>query len=158
MKLEECLLPLNIPARPGIKLPGYDSITIHWIGPYPMQSVQIPRQWWIDSKQEASAHYIVKDENVLLCIPTDEVAWHCGCKAGNYSSIGIEVVPFTSKGEFSAATIDTLKELIATLKKVKLVRHYDWTGKDCPKWYTPLSDIPGGDERWEQLKEILCAS
>jgi N-acetylmuramoyl-L-alanine amidase CwlA len=155
MELTERLLPLGL-ARPGTPLPLYNSITIHWIGPYPSQNVEDPRKWWIDSKQEASAHFILKDDIVICTVPISEVAWHCGCRAGNFSSIGIEVIPASKNGEFSSKSVQTLKELIATLNKVELKRHYDWTGKDCPLYYTPLSTIEGGDKRWEELKNEIA--
>jgi N-acetylmuramoyl-L-alanine amidase len=101
---------------------------------------------------EASAHYIVKDSEVLQAIPTDEVAWHCGSK-GNYSSIGIEVIPASYNGMFSTASIDTLRSLLLLLPKVPLKRHYDWTGKDCPRYYTPMSE--GGEERWKWIESEL---
>jgi N-acetylmuramoyl-L-alanine amidase CwlA len=152
MILKQDLLPVGCPARPGIALQSVFSITIHWIGPYPNQAVDTPRAWWVKSGLQASAHYIVKDADVLQCIPTSEVAWHCGSK-GNYTSLGIEVVPASIQGEFSETSIATLKELLGTLPHVELRRHYDWTGKDCPLWYTPLSD--GGEDRWNKLREEL---
>jgi N-acetylmuramoyl-L-alanine amidase CwlA len=156
MKLIEALLPIG-KDRPGIEMPFYNSITIHWIGPYPFQSVYEPRQWWIDSSSVASAHFILKGDTVLLTVPTTEVAYHCGCKEGNNSSIGIEVIPVTTDGDFSDLSIQTLKELLGILRKVELKRHYDWTGKDCPLYYTPLSTIADGEMRWIALKGRLQA-
>jgi N-acetylmuramoyl-L-alanine amidase CwlA len=88
----------------------------------------------------------------MQCIPLYEVAWHCGCK-GNYTSYGIEVIPADVTGRFSDLTIETLIYCISTLPKLELLRHYDWTKKDCPLYYTPLSD--GGQTRWEQLTSAI---
>lgn len=110
-------------------------ITIHWIGPYPGQTPAQVRQYWIDSKGEASAHYIIKDDEVLQCWPLNKVAWHAGCKAGNTTSIGIEVCPCDTEGRFSERSIQTLKELLETFPRYSVVRHHDWTGKDCPAFY-----------------------
>lgn len=138
-------------ARPGIPLNNPTSITIHWIGPYPKQQPADVIKWWtrdgIEPSQAASAHYIIKDELCVQAIPDAEVAWHCGCK-GNYSSIGIEVIPMNVEGQFSADSIATLKALLQHLPKVELKRHYDWTGKDCPKYYIDQHE-------WEELKEWL---
>lgn len=129
---------------------GFDNgqascITIHWIGPFPGQTPEQVRDYWIKSNGEASAHYIIKDSECLQCWPLDTVAWHAGCRAGNYSSIGIEVIPKNEAGEFSDESIATLKELIATLPpKLPIVRHYDWTGKDCPKYYCDVN-------KWQEL-------
>lgn len=140
-------------ARPGTKIESIESITIHWIGPYPNQSVEVPRNWWDTSGLEASAHFIIKDELVLATVPMDEVAWHCGVPKGNATSIGIEVIPEDKNGRFSAASIETLKELLQDIPRVPIKRHYDWTKKDCPLYYTPISF--GGEERWQALKKEL---
>lgn len=152
MILHELYLPDKCKGRPRIPLVKPTSITIHWIGPFPNQSVYIPRDYWVNQNMEASAHWIVKNEEVLATIPMDEVAWHCGSK-GNYHSIGIEVVPVNTAGEFGMTTLSTLYELIDKIEAqfgyLELKRHYDWTGKDCPRYYTPV--VQGGQERWEQF-------
>lgn len=143
------LLPKGHKGRPGIPLQNPTSITIHWIGPYPNQNDAIVYNWWDTGNVTASAHFIVKDDKCTQIIPTDEVAWHCGSR-GNYTSIGIEVVPENTDGKFSDKTIETLHDLCQTLPDVELVRHYDWTKKTCPLYYTPMTE--GGQERWEELK------
>lgn len=123
-------------------------ITIHYIGPYPGQSVEAVRQWWIDSKAEPSAHFVVKDDDVLQCWPTDKIAWHAGTRAGNLTSIGIEVIPCNAQGRFSEKSIKTLKELLDTLPRLPLVRHYDWSGKNCPAYYVD-------NDEWKDLLKKL---
>jgi N-acetylmuramoyl-L-alanine amidase CwlA len=95
---------------------------------------------------------VIKDGLVICAIPPTEVAWHCGSK-GNYTSIGIEVVPMNKNGEFSDASIASLYELIKAWPNLELLRHYDWTQKDCPRFYTPF--VAGGNEAWADLKERL---
>ena len=141
-----------------------DTILIHWIGPYPNQSVYAPWYWWEDGTNgdgiQASAHFIVKGENVLQALPLNEVGWHSG-DARNYHSIGIEVIPMNNDGEFEQDTVETLKELVAHIRKTypraRLERHFDGTQKkDCPKWYTPLArDGKEGNERWIALRNYL---
>ena len=132
------------------------SITLHWIGPTPGQTPDVVRNYWLKGNDgkgiEASAHYVIKDSLCLQCIPEQEVAWHCGSK-GNYSSIGIEVIPMSIEGEYSADSIDTIIQLLKHLPRVQLLRHYDWTQKDCPKFYTPL--VKDGQKRWDELLEEL---
>ena len=154
-----------------------EKIIVHWIGPYPNQTPAVARNWWENGSDgrgvRASAHYVVKDESVLQCLPLDEVGWHSG-DARNYGSIGIEVVPMNLAGEFSAATIQTLKELVRHVRKetgidLKLERHFDGVQKkDCPRFYTPVANLTGvegraanpdgGDMRWEELKAFLNAA
>jgi N-acetylmuramoyl-L-alanine amidase CwlA len=130
------------------------SITIHWVGPFPGQTPSVVRQYWVKNNLQASAHYVIKDDECIQCIPDGEVAWHCGCK-GNYESFGIEVIPMNIEGRFSQESIDTLKQVVSHLAPTKILRHYDWTGKDCPLYYTPLSD--GGDDRWRDLVAELLS-
>jgi len=138
-----------------------DKIIIHWIGAYPGQSVYAPYYWWEDGTNgegvQASAHFIVKNKDVLQALPLDEVGWHSG-DIRVWNSIGIEVIPMDTKGEFSQVTIETLKELIAHIRtvypKTKLERHFDGVQKkDCPRYYTPI--VENGQERWEKLKSYL---
>lgn len=125
------------------------TVTIHWIGPFPGQTPEQVRNYWISSKGEASAHFIIKDEECLQCWPLEKAAWHAGCRPGNYTSIGIEVVPEDTDGRFSDKSITTLKELLDRyFPNRPLVRHYDWTGKDCPKFYVDR-------EHWTGLLEKL---
>ena len=72
----------------------------------------------------------------MQCWPNDKVAWHCGNKKGNESSIGIEVIPANIDGEFSELSIKTLRELYNHLGLKSIYRHFDWNGKQCPAYYT----------------------
>ena len=144
MILEKDFIPEGTNCDTKLKLTSLDSITIHWIGPYPEQTPAQVRKYWIDSKGEASAHFIIKDSNVLQCWPTDKVAWHAGCKVGNMTSIGFEVVPMNKEGVFSKLSIKTLSQLLDTLPNKPLVRHFDWTGKKCPAYYCDSN-------KWEEL-------
>jgi len=150
-----------------------DRIIIHWIGPYPGQSVMSAWYWWEHGSDGsgvvASAHFIINGKDVLQALPLDEVGWHSGDNR-NWRSIGIEVVPMNAAGEYSPETIETLKELVAhireTYPKTTLERHYDGTQKkDCPRFYTPVTSLldgggrvanpEGGDERWIKLRNYL---
>ena len=141
-----------------------DAIVIHWIGPYPGQSVYAPWYWWEDGTNgdgiQDSAHFIVKGKDVLQALPLNEVGWHSG-DSRNYHSVGIEVIPMDADGEFAQDTAETLKELVAHIRRTypcaRLERHFDGAQKkDCPKWYTPLAlDGKEGDERWIALRNYL---
>jgi len=150
-----------------------EKIIIHWIGAYPNQKVNDPWDWWENGSDgkgiRASAHFIIKDETILQCIPLNEIAWHSGDDR-NYNSIGIEVIPMNMDGEFSKTTIDTLRVLIQYIRdrthlQLKLERHYDGIQKkDCPLFYTPLSNVItkdsnninlNGQDRWKYLGLFL---
>lgn len=147
MKLIQDFLPEGLPCdtKSFFKEGEADSYTIHWIGAYPGQSPQDVRAWWETSAGEASAHFIIKDDLCLQCLPLWKTAYHTGNLVGNKTSIGIEVIPKNSKGEFSQKSIETLKELFFLLPVKPILRHFDWSGKECPKFYID-------DDKWEQLK------
>lgn len=153
MNIIKRLIPEGSPARPGTGISSITSITLHWIGAFPGQTVNDPWNYWVNRRLQCSAHYVVKNDDVLQAIPITEVAYHCGKPEGNLTSIGIEVVPCNIAGEFNKVTIATLKELFVLLPDVPLMRHYDWTKKDCPRFYTP--HVEGGDIRWAQLVKEL---
>ena len=168
-------LSLGKQARSGIKFAKpLQRIVIHWIGPYPNQAVSTPWNWWENGSDgkgvQASAHFIIKDADIIQCLPLNEVGWHSG-DARNHDSIGIEVIPMNDRGEFSKLTIDALKLLVQHIRKetgkqLPLERHFDGAQKkDCPRYYQPRTDLageggrvenpPGGEERWENLKLFL---
>jgi len=151
-----------------------EKIIIHWIGPYPHHTPTGVRSWWENGSDkrgvQASTHYVIKESEVLQCLPLNEVGWHSS-DSRNYNSIGIEVIPMNNAGEFSKQTIETLKELVQHIKKeigkdLVLERHFDnGVKKDCPRFYTPVTSLAGvegrgvnpegGDQRWEELKKYL---
>jgi N-acetylmuramoyl-L-alanine amidase len=174
MEITQKLLSLGKQARPGIKfIKPLEKIIIHWIGPFPNQIVSIPRNWWENGSDgkgiQASAHFIIKDADIIQCVPLNEVAWHSG-DSRNYSSIGVEIIPMNINGEFSKMSIDTLYSLVNYIREktgiyLQLERHYDGTQKkDCPLFYTPFSKIINknadgcdldGQQRWKELKCFL---
>jgi len=183
MKITEHLLSLGKMARgdtsntnkPLLFTRTLEKIIIHWIGPYPHHTPAGVRNWWENGSDgrgvRASAHFIIKDGEVLQCLPLNETGWHSG-DTRNHSSIGIEVIPMNKMGEFSETTQNTLKELVAYIRKetgkeLELERHFDGVQKkDCPRFYTPITSIldgdrvfnpEGGQERWENLINFLNA-
>ena len=178
MQLKEHLLSLGKRARglngkPVLFDRPVDLIIIHWIGPYPGHEPAGTRNWWENGGNglgvQASAHYIVKGETVLQCLPLNEVGWHSG-DTRNRHSIGIEAIPMNASGAFAPATVETLKELVSLIRKThpgaRLARHYDGAQKkDCPRYYTPAMSLfdgggrvanpEGGEERWVKLRDYL---
>lgn len=164
LHIQKKFLSLGKKARWGEKfVKSVDRIIIHWIGPFPGQTVMTPWHWWETGSDgtgiAASAHFIIKDKNVLQALPLDEVGFHSG-DARNHHSIGIEVVPMNIKGEFSNESIESLREVVQHIYKtypgIFLERHYDGLQrKDCPRWFTPFEE--NGEERWTELVEY-CTS
>ena len=134
-KITTELLRVGHRVRPG----GHytkTSITIHSTG-NTTSTVENERAW-LDNRENdrtASWHFVVGKNKVIQAIPEDEEAWHCGKAEGNKHSISIEIIEsgdrtavLNTAAEFVA---DMLKKYGLTVKDLK--RHYDWTGKDCPR-------------------------
>ncbi|WP_372996900.1 N-acetylmuramoyl-L-alanine amidase [Lutispora sp.] len=138
--------------RPGKKIIKLKGIVIHWTANTRKGANAVAnRNYFNNTKNSVSAHYIVDDKNIIRCIPDDEFAYHVGAKkyaaaglkikVGNYSPnyflIGIEMC-VNSDGDWSKTYQNTVELAAYLLKKYNLninnmYRHHDITGKDCPK-------------------------
>lgn len=163
-KIEKRLLPVNPFSRPGRKLVSIKGIAVHWTGnagatvdQHYKYFVSLADQDPDDEKYDryAGAHFFVDiNGDIAQLIPENEMAYHVGAheyKDGildkfnttypNNCLIGIEMCHPDDTGKFTRATYDKTIELIAyLLEKYDLtfsdiVRHYDVTGKNCPKWF-----------------------
>jgi len=133
-------------------------------------------------KQTGTISIIVDEKEVIQCLPLNEVAYHCGdrnhrilkkdvkkygyTKFGyslldekrltpNFYTIGIEMC-VNEDGDFKGTLRRTVK-LIRYLKSINgnvpLVRHYDITGKKCPK-HKVLGTWKLLDKRpWKEFKK-----
>ncbi len=155
-KIEERLLTVNPYSRSGEKLNKIEKIVIHWVGN--AGSSALGNRNYFDSlatshKTYASSHYIIGlNGEIIRCIPEDEVAFHSGSYSMNRKSIGIEDCHPDWEGKFNDNTYNSLVELSAHIcKKYNLgidaiIRHYDVTGKECPRYYVR------NEQAWIQLK------
>lgn len=147
-------IPRNTPynRRPGIAMnPEY--ITIHNTA-NPTSIASGEREWLVNplNTVEASFHIVVDEKGAIEVIPLNEVAWHAGDKQGpgNMCSIGIEI---TESGDYMQAQrnaeILVAKILLQCGWTIdRLRRHYDWSGKICPR--KMYSD--GTWAGWEKFK------
>lgn len=108
-----------------------------------------------DAAISASAHYFVSDESIYQSVPDNHAAYAVGLgsmkepyfkwpsmwqKITNSNSISIELCGSKSGPEASETTKRTACKLAADLMDKYgltpscLYRHYDVTGKPCPKW------------------------
>ena len=162
MEVKQMHLSQNAYSRPGTKMGKVKGIVIHYVG-NAGSTAEANRNYFenLRSGQKmsngqyryASSHYIVglKGE-IIECIPETEVAYHAS--SANKDHIGIEVCHPTADGKFSKVTYKALIELIIhickrhSLKPLRdVIRHYDVTGKDCPRYYVQ------NPSEWEQLKK-----
>lgn len=105
------------------------------------------------ANRKASAHYFVDEDAVWQSVRDQDTAWHCGGgiqgagghayfgKCTNSNSIGIEMCSDKLDGEYiiTSQTAENAAELTRVLMKkynvpeARVIRHYDVTGKDCPR-------------------------
>ena len=149
------LLSVNDWSRPGIKVDSIKKIVVHYLG-NPETSAQENRDYFESLKylQDTcmSANYVVGTEGeIIQCVPDGEVAW--ASNKANYYSISIENCHHDESGRFTDSTYWSDVHLVAYLtekyglERDDIIRHYDVTGKDCPKWYV---EHPGD---WERFKD-----
>ena len=100
----------------------------------------------------ASCHYIIGlDGEILHLIPDNEIS-HCTNHANIYT-ISIECCHPDDTGKFTEATYKSMvklgKYLMQKYDIKNNIRHYDVTGKICPKWFVDNPD------EWDKFKKEL---
>lgn len=153
-QIEQKLIPVNKYTRPGSKLQRVSGIIIHWTANLNEGADDVAHYRYfsghaIASQTYASAHYFVDHDSALQIIPDGEMAYHVGArnyrtqrlgKYPNAVTIGVETC-VNYKGVKFTAALDRSAWLCAMLLKKHglgiddLYRHYDVTGKDCPKYF-----------------------
>ena len=103
-------------------------------------------------EHKVSSHYIIGvDGTIVQCIPEKELAY--ASNERNEDTISIECCHPNKSGKFSDATYKALIELLAYLCAKyqfgtdSIIRHYDVTGKSCPKYYVKHEGA------WEKIKQ-----
>ena len=149
------LLPPNPYSRPETPLREVNAIVIHYVG-NPGTSAESNRNYFanlsITGETSASSHFVVGlDGEIIQCVPVNEVAY-CSNQRNN-DTIGIEVCHPDEEGKFNEATMASVVKLTAWLCDAfdltadDVIRHYDVTGKECPRYYVRHPDA------WETLKD-----
>lgn len=159
MNIEEILLTINPYSRTGEKLQSVKQIVVHWVGN--ANSTAIANRNYFESLKDkhiyASSHYIIGlNGEIIRCIPENEVAYHAGNRTVNRNSIGIENCHPDWEGKFNDKTYNSLVELCTDICKRynlsidNIIRHYDVTGKVCPKYYVKNASV------WAKFKSDVA--
>lgn len=144
--------------RPGIAMTP-TTITIHNTGN--LSSTAANERAWLTNPtntRTASYHIVIDAIEAIEVLPLNETAWHAGdgskATSGNRTSIGIEICERnTLTGEY-AQTLRNAVELVAKLLAAnnwgvdRLRRHYDWSGKNCPR-------LMNQDGKWTGWKQFV---
>lgn len=142
------LLPINEYSRPGEPLPEVNGIVIHYVG-NPGTSAKANRDYFanlaVTHETSVSSHFLVGLEGeIIQCVPISEISYCSNNR--NYDTIAIEVCHDDETGEFSQQTLESVERLTAwlcatfDLSTEQVIRHYDVTGKICPKYYVEHED------------------
>lgn len=148
------LLTVNEYSRPGTAIDPVTGIVVHYTA-NPGTSAMQNRDYFEGLKDShithASSHFVIGIEGELVqCIPCKEISYASNDR--NHDTISIECCIADDTGKFSDATYQTLVHLVAwlvgryDLRVDDVIRHYDVTGKLCPKYYVEHEDA------WEQFK------
>lgn len=142
MEIKEILLTHN---RPRTKRTRTTAIAVHYVGNAGSSAIG-NRNYFQTTSTSVSSHYIIGLEGeIIRCIPEDEVSW-CTNQANSYT-ISIECCHPHEDGIFNDKTYKSLVELCADIcKRWKLnplkggiIRHFDVTGKVCPRGFVAKS-------------------
>lgn len=152
-ELDVDLLTVNEYSRPAIALEKVKGIVIHYTA-NPGTGAKANRNYFEGLKDshatKASSHFVIglKGE-IVQCIPSSEIAYASNKR--NADTISIECCIEDDTGRFNGATYDAAVHLTAWLvehfglKTDDVIRHYDVTGKACPKYFV---DFPSA---WDKF-------
>lgn len=153
------LLTPNSYSRPQIPIEQVNYIAIHYTA-NPGSTAMSNRNYFENlattQENKVSSHFVVGLEGeVVQCIPTSEMSYATNSR--NVDTISIECCHPDETGKFNDATYSSAVKLTAWLctrfglDTDQVIRHYDVTGKDCPKYYVENPDA------WFRMKADIAA-
>lgn len=149
------LLTVNPYSRPGVKTNRITGIVLHYTA-NPGSTAMQNRDYFEglkDSHQtKASSHFVIGIEGeIVQCIPTWEVAYASNNR--NNDTVSIETCHLSKDGTYTKETYRSMVELTAwlcrkfDLTEQDVIRHYDVTGKICPKYFVD------DEKAWKKFKK-----
>ena len=152
------LLTPNPYSRPQLPIEQVNYIAIHYTA-NPGSTAMSNRDYFENlattQENKVSSHFVVGlDGEVVQCIPTSEMSYATNSR--NVDTLSIECCHPDETGKFNEATYDSAVKLSAWLcvrfglTSENVIRHYDVTGKNCPKYYVENPDA------WIQMKSDIA--
>lgn len=152
------LLDVNEYSRPGIESDPITGVVIHYTA-NPGSTAQENRDYFNGLQDghdtSVSSHFVVGlDGEIIQCVPTWEIAY--ASNERNHDTVSIECCHPDETGEFTEETYASVVQLTAFLcRKYDLtadavIRHYDVTGKDCPRYFVQNEDA------WKNFREDVA--
>ena len=149
--VDEQLIHKHTTARTGIKLNDIKNVVVHYVG-NPGTTAQNNRDYFDKSDTTVSSHFVVGlDGEIIQCLPLYERS--AASNNRNKDTISIEVCHPDDSGRFNEETYNSLVKLTSfllskfSLDETEILRHYDITGKICPKYFVDNED------EWIKFKE-----
>lgn len=153
-EIDVALLTVNAYSRPGTETEKIQGIVVHYTA-NPGSTAMDNRNYFEGLKDthttEASSNFIVGLEGeIVQCVPTWEVAYASNSR--NIDTVSIECCHPDENGVFTKETYRSMVQLCAwlclkfDLDAQDVIRHYDVTGKNCPKYFVE------DEEAWEQFR------
>lgn len=157
LSIQHQFLTVNPYSRPGKALKRVNGVVVHYTA-NPGSSAKNNRDYFESLKTrhttKASSHFIIGiNGEIIQCIPLNEIAYASNNR--NSDTISIECCHPDSTGRLSNATYQSLQKLVKSLmttyslNKNDIIRHYDITGKECPKYFVTYP------QKWEEFKDSL---
>ena len=144
------LIDVDGSSRRGEDLEDVQDIVIHYVG-NPGTTAEQNRCYYCNPESSVSSHFLIGlDGEILQCLPLHEKSSATNWR--NADTISIEVCHPDDSGQFTEATYASLVRLTAwlldacDLEQDHIIRHYDVTGKDCPRYFV------ANEQAWEQFK------
>ena len=149
------LLTVNPYSRPGTETKKITGIVVHYTA-NPGASAMDNRNYFENLKDshetKVSSNFVVGLEGeIVQCVPSWEEAYASNSR--NLDTVSIECCHPDETGKFNDKTYQSMVELCAwlclkfDLDGNDVIRHYDVTGKDCPKYFVE------NEKAWEQFRK-----
>lgn len=146
--MEIALLTVNPYSRPGTPTNKITGIVVHYTA-NPGATAMNNRDYFESLKDshetKVSSNFVVGLEGeIVQCVPTWEVAYASNSR--NIDTVSIECCHPDETGKFNSATYESMVRLCAwlclkfDLDEEDVIRHYDVTGKNCPKYFVENED------------------
>lgn len=153
------LIDMNQYSRPGTALEKVNGIVVHYTA-NPGTTAEQNRGYFQGLAESgetyASSHFVIGlSGEIVQCIPCNEIAY--ASNERNADTISIECCIPDETGRFNDATYASLVHLVAwlmgryELTSEDVIRHYDVTGKACPKYYVE------NQWAWDAFKEDVVS-
>ncbi len=151
------LLTVNPYSRPGTETNKITGIVVHYTA-NPGATAMNNRDYFESLKDnhenQVSSNFVVGLEGeIVQCVPTWEVAYASNSR--NIDTVSIECCHPDETGEFTDETYRSMVQLCSWLclkfglDENDVIRHYDVTGKNCPKYFVE------NEEAWNVFKENI---